>query len=98
MCYKLLIIRRLLKEFCHIECIWKFYPLSCWTHSLNMESPQTVPKDTLDKQNTPPNISIIVFLALSSQNGIEVPPTKRKCLKSSYLCLFVLMGQERFKA
>nr|DAS90452.1 MAG TPA: hypothetical protein [Herelleviridae sp.] len=24
MCYKLLIIRRLLKEFCHIECIWKF--------------------------------------------------------------------------
>lgn len=98
MCYKLLIIRRLLKEFCHIECIWKFYPLSCWTHSLNMESPQTVPKDTLDKQNPPPNISIIVFLALSSQNGIEVPPTKRKCLKSSYLCLFVLMGQERFKA
>ena len=63
-----------------------------------MESPQTVPKDTLDKQNTPPNISIIVFMALSSQNGIEVPPTKRKCLKSSYLCLFVLMGQERFKA
>ena len=92
MCYKLLIIRRLLKEFCHIECIWKFYPLSCWTHKLNMESPQTVPKDTLDKQNTPPNLSIIVFLTLSYQNGIEVPPTKRKCLKSSYLDLLVLMG------
>lgn len=78
--------------------IWKFYPLSCWTHSLNMESPQTGPEDTLPKQNTPASLSIIVFLALSSQNGIEVPPTKRKCLKSSYLCLFVLMGQERFKA
>ena len=50
-----------------------------------MESPQTVPKDTLDKQNTPPNLSIIVFKALSLQNGIDVPPTKRKCLKSSYL-------------
>ena len=36
-----------------------------------MESPQTVPKDTLDKQNTPPNLSIIVFLALSYQNGID---------------------------
>lgn len=56
-----------------------------------MESPQTVPKDTLNKQNTPPNLSIIVFLALSYQNGIEVPPTKRKCLKSSYLASFVLM-------
>jgi hypothetical protein len=55
-----------------------------------MESPQTVPKDTLDKQNTPPNLSIIVFLALSYQNGIEVPPTKRKCLKSSYSDLLVL--------
>ena len=56
-----------------------------------MESPQTVPKDTLHKQNTPPNLSIIVFLTLSCQNGIEVPPTKRKCLKSSYLDLLVLM-------
>ena len=55
-----------------------------------MESPQTVPKDTLDKQNTPPNLSIIVFLALSYQNGIEVPPIKRKFLKSSYLALYVL--------
>ena len=55
-----------------------------------MESPQTVPKDTLDKQNTPPNLSIIVFLALSYQNGIDVPPTKRKCLKSPYLDLYVL--------
>lgn len=56
-----------------------------------MESPQTVPKDTLDKQNAPPNLSIIVFLTLSYQNGIEVPPTKRKRLKSSYLASFVLM-------
>jgi hypothetical protein len=55
-----------------------------------MESPQTVPKDTLDKQNTPPNLSIIVFKALSSQNGIEVPPTKRKCFKLPYLTSFVL--------
>lgn len=39
----------------------------------------------------PPNLSIIVFLALSYQNGIDVPPTKRKCLKSSYLDLLVLM-------
>lgn len=55
-----------------------------------MESPQTVPKDTLDKQNTPPNLSIIVFMAISYQNGIDVPPTKRKCLKSSYLASYVL--------
>nr|DAT44199.1 MAG TPA: hypothetical protein [Caudoviricetes sp.] len=80
----------LLKEFCHIECIWKFYPLSCWTHSLNMESPQTVPKDTLDKQNTPPNLFLFVFLTLSCQNGTPLPPTKRKCLKSSYLASYVL--------
>ena len=60
------------------------------THKLNMESPQTVPKDTLGKQNTPPNLSIIVFMAISYQNGIDVPPTKRKCLKSSYLASYVL--------
>lgn len=59
-----------------------------------MESPQTVPKDTLDKQNTPPNLSIIVFLALSYQNGIEVPPTKRKCFKSPYLTSLVFEGIE----
>lgn len=62
-----------------------------------MESPQTVPKDTLDKQNTPPNLFLFVFPALSYQNGIDVPPTKRKCLKSSYLASYVLMEQERFK-
>lgn len=55
-----------------------------------MESPQTVPKDTLDKQNTLASLSIIVFKSLSSQNGIDVPPTKRKCLKSSYLASYVL--------
>jgi hypothetical protein len=59
-----------------------------------MESPQTVPKDTLDKQNTPPNLSIIVFKALSCKNGIEVPPTKRKCLKSSYLASLVFEEME----
>lgn len=59
-----------------------------------MESPQTVPKDTLDKQNTPPNLSIIVFLALSCQNGTPLPPTKRKCLKSSYLASLVFEEME----
>ena len=59
-----------------------------------MESPQTVPKDTLDKQNTPPNLFLFVFLTLSCQNGIDVPPTKRKCLKSSYLASLVFEGIE----
>jgi hypothetical protein len=61
-----------------------------------MENPQTVPKDTLDKQNPPASLSIIVFKALSYQNGIDVPPTKRKCLKSSYLGLFVLRKWKHF--
>ena len=54
-----------------------------------MESPQTVPKDTLHKQNTPPNLFLFVFLTLSYQNGIDVPPTKRKCLKLPYLTSLV---------
>lgn len=45
--------------------ILRFCLVACWTRRINMESPQTVPKDTLDKQNTPANLSIIVFLALS---------------------------------
>nr|DAO98677.1 MAG TPA: hypothetical protein [Herelleviridae sp.] len=35
-----------------------------------MESPQTVPKDTLDKQNTPYNLLLSLFQALSFQNNI----------------------------
>lgn len=54
-----------------------------------MESPQTVPKDTLDKQNTPPNLFLFVFLTLSCQNGTPLPPTKRKCFKSPYLTSLV---------
>ena len=63
-----------------------------------MESPQTVPKDTLDKQNTQPNLSIIVFKELSYQNGIEVPPTKRKFFKSPYFKSYTLREWKLFKS
>lgn len=33
--------------------ILRFCLVACWTRRINMESPQTVPKDTLLKQNTP---------------------------------------------
>lgn len=33
--------------------ILRFCLVACWTRRLYMESPQTVPKDTLLKQNTP---------------------------------------------
>nr|DAN09782.1 MAG TPA: hypothetical protein [Caudoviricetes sp.] len=38
-----------------------------------MESPQTVPKDTLPKQNTPDNLLFRLFLTLSFQNDIPLP-------------------------
>ena len=74
----------------YMDSILSSFLVRYWARTFYMESPQTVPKDTLDKQNTPPNLFLFVFLALSLQNGIDVPPTKRKCLKSSYLASYVL--------
>ena len=82
----------------YISSILSSFLVTYQRRRLYMESPQTVPKDTLPKQNTPSSLSIIVFKALSYQNGIEVPSTKRKCLKSSYLTSFVLRVQKLFKS
>lgn len=53
--------------------ILRFCLVACWTRRINMESPQTVPKDTLLKQNTPDNLFFRPFLALSLQNDIPLP-------------------------
>lgn len=55
----------------------KLFLVTYWARHLNMESPQTVPKDTLPKQNTPDNLLFRLFLALSLKNDIPLPP-KRK--------------------
>lgn len=53
--------------------ILRFCLVACWTRRINMESPQTVPKDTLPKQNTPDYLLFRLFLTLSFQNDIPIP-------------------------
>lgn len=53
--------------------ILRFCLVACWTRRINMESPQTVPKDTLLKQNTPDNLLLSPFQTLSFQNDIPIP-------------------------
>lgn len=57
--------------------ILRFCLVACWTRRINMESPQTVPKDTLPNQIPPGNLLFRLFLALSFQNDTPIPP-KRK--------------------
>lgn len=54
--------------------VWKFYLVRYQRRRLYMESPQTVPKDTLHKQNAPDNLFLSPFQALSFQNDIPIPP------------------------
>lgn len=53
--------------------ILRFCLVACWTRRINMESPQTVPKDTLLKQIPPGNLLLSPFQTLSFQNDIPIP-------------------------
>lgn len=61
----------------YMDSILSSFLVRYWARHLNMESPQTVPKDTLLKQNTPDYLLFRLFLALSFQNDTPIPP-KRK--------------------
>lgn len=53
--------------------ILRFCLVACWTRRINMESPQTVPKNALPNQIPPGNLLLSPFQTLSFQNDIPIP-------------------------
>lgn len=62
----------------YMDSILSSFLVRYWARRLYMESPQTVPKDTLGKQNTPPNLSIIVFYGTFSPKWYRCTTYQKK--------------------